>query len=99
MLRTDGAAPAAAGSGLADAYQFDGSSSTAKHVEVPDAHLLFSGEYKRDGADLIITDSDHRFIVRDYFRPGNHVDLFSPDGARLAASIVDALTDRTRTEK
>jgi hypothetical protein len=31
-------------------------------VVVPDAHLLFSGEYERSGNDLIIFDQDHRTL-------------------------------------
>ena len=32
--------------------------------KVPDAHLLFSGDYLRSGSDLIISDHLHRVVVR-----------------------------------
>jgi hypothetical protein len=39
----------------------------ANSFTVPDAHLLFSGDYHRSGPDLIISDHDHRVVV-----PGPH---------------------------
>ena len=29
-------------------------------ITIPDAHLLFSGDFERSGNDLIISDRDHR---------------------------------------
>jgi hypothetical protein len=64
----------------------------ADAVTIPDAHLLFSGDFKRAGTDLILSDETQRFVVHDYFRGEHHPTLLSPDGARLAADVVDALT-------
>ena len=36
-------------------------------ITVPDAHLLFSGDFKRSGSDLIISDDHQRVTVPDYF--------------------------------
>ncbi|MDN5005268.1 hypothetical protein ACFQZO_30890 [Bradyrhizobium sp. GCM10027634] len=33
-------------------------------VEIPDAHLLFSGNFERNGAALILSDDLHRVGVR-----------------------------------
>ena len=61
-------------------------------VTVPDAHLLFSGEYTRSGHDLIILDHLHRFVLPDYFSSGKRPTLVSPAGAALDPRIVEALT-------
>jgi hypothetical protein len=59
---------------------------------VPDAHLLFSGDYHRSGQDLIISDDLQRVLVPGYFHGGKRPVLVSPDGAPLDPRIVDALT-------
>ena len=59
-------------------------------ITVPDAHLLFSGDFKRAGSDLVLSDHEHEFVVHDYFR-GRPI-LLSPGGAQLTPDIVDALT-------
>jgi hypothetical protein len=61
-------------------------------VTIPDAHLLFSGDFKRAGTDLILSDDAHKFVVHDYFRGEHRPTLLSPDGARLTADVVEALT-------
>ena len=60
--------------------------------EIPDAHLLFSGDYQRLGSDLVISDQLHRVIVPNYFHGDKRPLLVSPEGAPLDANIVDALT-------
>ena len=61
-------------------------------VIVPDAHLLFSGDYERAGNDLIISDQDHRTVVHDYFRGQQRPALVSSEGATVDPKIIDALT-------
>ena len=61
-------------------------------ITVPDAHLLFSGDFSRAGSDLIISDHEHEFVVRDYFRGDHRPTLLSPEGAVLGSDVVDALT-------
>ncbi len=58
--------------------------------KVPDAHLLFSGDYLRSGSDLIISDHLHRVVVPDYFNGDKRPLLVSPDGAPLDANVIDA---------
>lgn len=62
-------------------------------ITVPDAHLLFSGEFQRSGSfDLRITGEDGKsFVVLDYFRPEKRATLQSPDGAILTPEVVEAL--------
>jgi VCBS repeat-containing protein len=62
------------------------------HVVIPDAHLLFSGEYTRIGSDLIISGNGQKFVVGNYFKGETRPALTSKDGATLAGHIVDALT-------
>src|SRR5262249_5717200 len=61
-------------------------------IVVPDAHLLFAGEYARSANDLIISDSLHRIVLSDYFKGEKRAALASPDGARLSGDTVNALT-------
>ena len=63
--------------------------------KVPDAHLLFSGDYQRSGSDLVISDHLHRVIVPDYFHSDKRPLLVSPEGAPLDARVIDALTGYT----
>src|SRR5216684_1290930 len=64
----------------------------ADTIIVPDAHLLFSGDYERSGADLIISDRDHRVVVPDYFQSAKRPTLISPEGAPLDPKVIEALT-------
>ncbi|MDO8981246.1 MAG: VCBS domain-containing protein [Afipia sp.] len=62
------------------------------HVVVPDAHLLFSGDYTRIGSDLIISGNNQKFVVGNYFKGETRPALSTKDGATLGGHIVDALT-------
>ncbi len=62
------------------------------HVIVPDAHLLFSGDYTRIGSDLIISGDGQKFVVGNYFKGETRPALVSKDGATLSGHIVDSLT-------
>ena len=64
----------------------------ADTVTIPDAHLLFSGDYQRSGADLIVSDHDHRVVVPDYFHGDKRPTLVSPEGAPLDPKVIEALT-------
>jgi VCBS repeat-containing protein len=70
----------------------DSVSKGADSFTVPDAHLLFSGDYARSGADLIISDHLHRVVVSNYFHGDKRPALVSPDGAPLDPKVIDALT-------
>jgi VCBS repeat-containing protein len=64
-------------------------------VTIPNAHLLFSGDYERSGTDLIVSDQDHRVVVHDYFRGEKRPTLVSSEGAPLDAKVIEALTGHT----
>ncbi|MGB8401516.1 VCBS domain-containing protein, partial [Bradyrhizobium sp.] len=61
-------------------------------IIVPDAHLLFTGDFKRSGVDLILSRENHELVLHDYFKGEKRAALASPDGAHLTADIVNALT-------
>jgi hypothetical protein len=87
-------APGTGASG-SESIKFNFHHDHAAAVTVPDAHLLFSGDYARSGADLVISDQAHRFVVPSYFAGDKRPMLVSPEGAPLDARLVDALTGHT----
>lgn len=63
-----------------------------ENVTVPDAHLLFNGQYSRVGVDLAISgESGTKLFIIDYFNQGARPDLISPDGAKLTGDVVEML--------
>ena len=65
-------------------------------IIVPDAQLLFNGDFKRSGVDLILSRDDHELVLQDYFKGEKRAALSSPDGAHLTGDIVNALTGHTQ---
>ncbi|MDB5504974.1 MAG: hypothetical protein JWR89_4876, partial [Tardiphaga sp.] len=65
---------------------------TGHAVVVPYASLLFSGDYKRAGVDLVLSKDGHDYVVQDYFKGSTRATLASPDGAHLSGDLVTALT-------
>lgn len=61
-------------------------------VVVPDPSLIFNGEFKRAGLDLVLSHEGHEFVVHDYFRGDKRAAIASPDGAHLTGDVVNALT-------
>ena len=62
-------------------------------VTIPDAHFLFTADFKRKGPDLVLTGEDGRkMLVPDYFGQEKHPDLASPEGALLSAAMVELLS-------
>nr|WP_028181884.1 VCBS domain-containing protein [Bradyrhizobium japonicum] len=59
---------------------------------VPDPNLIFNGEFKRAGLDLVLSHEGQEFVVHDYFRGDKRAAIASPDGAHLTGDIVNALT-------
>lgn len=65
-------------------------------IIVPDAHLLFTGDFKRSGVDLVLTGDDRELVLHDYFKGEKRAALSSPDGAHLTGDIVNALSGHTQ---
>nr|WP_161491317.1 LamG-like jellyroll fold domain-containing protein [Bradyrhizobium neotropicale] len=61
-------------------------------VVVPDPNLIFHGEFRRAGVDLVLSNDGHEFVVHDYFKGDKRAAIASPDGAHLTGDVVSALT-------
>src|SRR3979490_1409110 len=68
----------------------------ADAIIIPDAHLLFTGDFKRAGVDLVVSGDGHEIVLHEYFKGEKRAALSSPDGAHLTGDIVDALTGHTQ---
>ena len=64
----------------------------AAGIVIPDKHLLFHGDYAREGNDLILSAPDQKYVVHDYFKGEKRPALISEDGAMLSGHIVSSLT-------
>lgn len=61
-------------------------------ITVPDAHLLFNGDFQRHGSDLkIVGEAGQSFLIPGYFQGEKNPTLLSPEGASLSGDIVEAL--------
>ncbi|UGA42558.1 VCBS domain-containing protein [Bradyrhizobium quebecense] len=65
-------------------------------ITVDDGQLLFTGDFKRTGLDLVISKDDRELVLHDYFKGGKHAALASPEGAHLTGDLVNALTGYTQ---
>lgn len=63
----------------------------ASSIIVNDAQLLFSGDYARHGADLVLSKDGHDHVIPDYFKGAQRKALSTPDGATLSPDLVKAL--------
>lgn len=59
---------------------------------VPEPNLIFNGEFKRTGLDLVLSHDGREFVIHDYFRGDKRAAVASPDGAHLSGEVVNALT-------
>jgi VCBS repeat-containing protein len=65
-------------------------------IIIPDAHLLFHGDYKRSGVDLVLSSGDREVVLHEYFKGEKRAALASPDGAHLTGDLVNALSGHTQ---
>ncbi|UFS75488.1 VCBS domain-containing protein [Tardiphaga sp. 37S4] len=82
------AEPTAGGGGIGHTFSAHTAGSA---IVVQDANLLFSGDYKRSGVDLVLSKDGHEHVVSDYFKGSLRAALSSPDGAQLSGDLVTAL--------
>jgi fibronectin-binding autotransporter adhesin len=90
-LFLDGAGTHANGYASGDSVSPHTTHAPADAIIVPDAHLLFNGDFKRSGVDLILSADDQKLVLNDYFKGEKRAALASPDGAHLTGDIVKAL--------
>ncbi len=60
-------------------------------ITIPDSDLLYAGDFKRAGNDLILSDDKQKFVVHDYFKFDKHPTLASPRGGTVTPDVVLAL--------
>jgi len=85
------------GSGPRSFGHFNVDTVQASHVPsdaiiVPNAHLLFNGDYKKSGLDLVLSKDGQELVLHDYFKGEKRAPLASPDGAHLTGDIIKALS-------
>lgn len=68
-----------------------GSLASKPTIVVDDAHLLFTGDFRRAGSDLVISSDDRQIVIDNYFRNEIRAALASPDGAMLTGNLVEQL--------
>jgi len=61
-------------------------------IVVKDANLLFNGDFKRTGLDLVISRDDQELVLPDYFKGDKRAALASSDGAYLTGKTIEVLT-------
>ena len=84
------------GQGRVETITHHATHAPADAIIVADPHLLFNGDFKRSGVDLILSGDDHELLLRDYFKTDKRAPLSTPDGAHLTGDIVTALTGYTQ---
>ncbi|PVE23314.1 hypothetical protein DC522_16385 [Microvirga sp. KLBC 81] len=57
----------------------------------PDRNLLFTAEFRRSGADLVLIGHDMTAVILGYFTHERHLSLTTPDGASLTGATIEAL--------
>ena len=69
-----------------------GAHADAHVVSVPDANLLFRGDFRRAGPDLVISGPDgQHHLVPGYFSSEQPPALVAPNGGRLTGDVVSLL--------
>jgi hypothetical protein len=56
-----------------------------------DKDILFSADFRRSGADLLLVRDETTAIILDYFRDGRRLSITTPEGASLTGATVEAL--------
>jgi hypothetical protein len=95
----DGAAPQSHGHGHVESFSAPAAHAPAGAIIVADAQLLFNGDFKRSGVDLILSKDDHHLVLQDYFKGEKRAALSSSDGAHLTGDLVNALPDTLNTAR
>ncbi|WP_457091924.1 Ig-like domain-containing protein [Microvirga sp. P5_D2] len=78
--------------------QIDAAEASSRHADsqkpivFPDKDLLFTGDFKRSGSDLVLNGQDATAIILNYFTGERRPGLTTPEGASLTGDTVEALT-------
>lgn len=67
-------------------------SAAGNSVTVPDAKLMFTGDYSRSGENLVLSGDDgSSLVIGDYFASETSATLVSPSGSILTGDVVQSL--------
>ncbi|WP_162820455.1 Ig-like domain-containing protein [Microvirga calopogonii] len=64
---------------------------TDPSILFPDKDILFSADFRRSGADLLLVGHEATAVILDYFRDGRRLSIKTPEGASLTGDTVEAL--------
>jgi VCBS repeat-containing protein len=64
---------------------------TEPSILFPDKDILFSADFRRSGADLLLVRHERSAVILDYFRDGARPIITTPEGASLTGATVEAL--------
>ena len=95
MLSADGSGLHSEGRGHVETITKHATHAPADAIIVSDSQLLFNGDFKRSGVDLVLSHDHHELVLHDYFKGEKRAALASPDGAHLNGDLVSALTGYT----
>jgi VCBS repeat-containing protein len=75
-----------------DAAEASGSRSDPEaSIVFPDKDVLFTADFKKSGADLLLTRQETTAVILDYFRGDRRLSITTPEGASLSGETVEAL--------
>ena len=76
-----------------DAREASGSpADTEAPIVFPDSDMLFTADFRRSGADLLLVGRETTAVILGYFKDERRPSLTTPEGARLTGETVDAPT-------
>ncbi|EIM28361.1 Ig-like domain-containing protein [Microvirga lotononidis] len=64
---------------------------TAPEILFPDRDVLFSADFRRSGADLLLVGHEASAVILDYFRDGRRLGITTPEGASITGDTVEIL--------
>ncbi|QRM30308.1 Ig-like domain-containing protein [Microvirga sp. VF16] len=75
-----------------DAVEASGSRSDPEaSIVFPDKDVLFTADFKKSGADLVLVRQETSAVILDYFRGDRRLNITTPEGAILTGETVEAL--------
>jgi VCBS repeat-containing protein len=69
----------------------DSPSDPEASVIFPDKDILFTADFKKSGADLLLVRQETTAVILDYFRGDRRLNITTPEGASLTGATVEAL--------
>lgn len=64
---------------------------TEPSILFPDKDILFTAQFKRSGADLLLVSQETTAVILGYFRDERRLSIMTPEGASLAGATIETL--------